>query len=418
MDSINPASEGDGTVWIRANVKSAMVLRYARAKLARRKLGKRTRISYVVRTRLGLAKILSRLRKRTNGLTWVGQRYIRFSRFRVSSLKYNSTRICDFFAHSGVQNRAAAILYMRLFAAFNGLLSPLVVILIVIPACNYRDETQSLDARPAVAKRIVVSNAVVESHARKILRDSVEIVRVPPEGFLSKDWKPNSNDILAMQAAAYVIVQDSTADPWIQWTALPWSRMLELAPFLTSKTLLDSESPRHQHGPEGAPEWVSITNGAWQDPAILLAQATAIHAFFQMRQPDFIDLERWRQYRQELQRLDQRASEVTKKLAMRRVLVVGEQLKYFARRMGWGEVISAEAAADRIASSNPVERIELIVFGAGLNDELRLLTSIEKVPAVLVPAEPTEDVVKQLNQSLDRIEAVFAEGGESPKRRD
>ncbi len=125
--------------------------------------------------------------------------------------------------------------------------------------------------------------------AERIGAGAVEVVFPVPEGVDPAHWNPDPATIARAQQAD-LLLRSGAGDPaWLDLASLHRDRVIDTTASVRDR-LLEQETVRHQHGPEGEHSHGAWAGATWLDPTLAEAQAEAISQALVARRPMHADV--------------------------------------------------------------------------------------------------------------------------------
>ncbi len=192
------------------------------------------------------------------------------------------------------------------------------------------DET---DAGPL---SVYVVNAPLETLARRIGGEHVEVAFPAPPGVDPAYWMPTPDVIRAYQSADLILENGAGYAAWLRQATLPRRTRVDTSAAFADRLIATTGAVTHGHGPEGAHSHGGTAFTTWLDPGLATLQARAIADAMIERRPQHeaelrAGLER---VEAELAALDARLEAALAPLRGRTVLFSHPVYQYLARRYG------------------------------------------------------------------------------------
>lgn len=162
----------------------------------------------------------------------------------------------------------------------------LTVVLLTLTGCSDgRKEVAGSASGSAEKPLVYATNYPLTYFVERIAAGVVE-VRCPVPGDVDPAyWKPEPEDVLAMQKADLIVLNGASYEGWLSNVSLPPSRMVDTTEALSDRLISIEEATTHSHGLEGEHEHSATAFTAWLDPTLAAAQAGAIKDALTARWP-------------------------------------------------------------------------------------------------------------------------------------
>ena len=102
-------------------------------------------------------------------------------------------------------------------------------------------------------------------------------------------WKPDLEDVLAMQKADLIVLNGASYEGWLENVSLAPSRMVVTTHDLRDRLIPLAKDTTHSHGLEGEHEHFGTAFTTWLDPTLAAGQAAAIEDALAARWPQHSD---------------------------------------------------------------------------------------------------------------------------------
>jgi zinc transport system substrate-binding protein len=161
----------------------------------------------------------------------------------------------------------------------------LVLCLVWMGGCSQSEEDTAVSSQPEQKPIVYVSNYPLQYFVERVA-PWVE-VRFPAD--VSGDpayWKPNAQDVSAMQKADVIVLNGASYETWFKNVSLAQTQLLDTSAGLRDRFIPLEEHTTHSHGLEGEHEHSGIAFTLWLDMTLALAQVQAISADFSTRWPE------------------------------------------------------------------------------------------------------------------------------------
>lgn len=193
-----------------------------------------------------------------------------------------------------------------------------------------------LAAAPLAAQdraRIVAVNHPLAYFAERLAGDAAEVTFPVPEGRDPSFWRPGIADIAAIQQADLIVLNGAGFADWVKKASLPRSRIVDTSRGFASD-FIATDTVTHSHGADGAHSHTGTASYTWMDFDLATRQAEALAIAMRRALPDAdIDV-RLDTLRDDLRRLDDRASEIAAGFDGQTLIASHPRYQYFARAYG------------------------------------------------------------------------------------
>lgn len=196
---------------------------------------------------------------------------------------------------------------------------------------------------PAVTNDVVVASfEPARALAARIVGDLVPVTCPLPAGADPARWRPERDDVAAMQASRLVVVAGADFERWTRTASLPRSRTVELADGL-SEPFLTYTTTTHTHGAGGEHTHEGTDGHTWVDPVGLGEMSAHLLDALVDAWPEHEDAftANARALDAELDALHERYAALAPALRDATVLCSHQAYAYLARRYGF-EVLDAD----------------------------------------------------------------------------
>ncbi len=197
-------------------------------------------------------------------------------------------------------------------------------------------ESRQADLQTGSKPVVYVSNYPLHYFVERIAGDRVDI-RFPAGA--SGDpalWKPEAEDIAAMQQGDLVLLNGASYEQWLPNVTLPQSRVVETAAAFSDSLIPTEETTTHTHGPEGEHAHQGTAFTTWLDMTLAVEQARAVRDALVAHLPEqkaSLDM-RFVQLEKELTALDGEIKSTIASAPEKQVLFSHPVYQYFERRYG------------------------------------------------------------------------------------
>ncbi|MDH4017543.1 MAG: metal ABC transporter substrate-binding protein [Actinomycetota bacterium] len=200
--------------------------------------------------------------------------------------------------------------------------------------CSEGPAPEAPRAEQEGALLVYVVSWPLETFARRIGGEHVDVVFPAPEGVDPAYWSPPPEIVADFQSADLIVENGAGFAAWTAHATLPGDRRLDTSAGLGEHLLAASDGVTHGHGPEGEHTHAVTDFNTWLDPRLARRQARAIGEALAARRPDAAaDFDtRLEALATELDALDRRLAAALAPLAGRPVLFSHPVYAYMARR--------------------------------------------------------------------------------------
>ena len=208
----------------------------------------------------------------------------------------------------------------------------LFVVLALLTAC----EDTSLPARsqdPATPY-IVALNSPLQTFARRLLADSVEVKMAATAEPDPSQWQPTIDEILMLQGAQLVLLNGAGYSTWLDRVSLSQSRLIVTGKASEKEWIELQDQVTHSHGPTGEHAHGGYAFTTWMDMRIAAQQAFAVGTALQRRWPQKTgDINReMERLLAEIEVLDKAYQQAVGNLSARQIIFSHPVYQYFERR--------------------------------------------------------------------------------------
>jgi zinc transport system substrate-binding protein len=163
-------------------------------------------------------------------------------------------------------------------------------LLVAVAGCSDgRNEATELASEGAERPLVYTTNYPLKYFVERIAAPVVDVRFLVPGGEDPAYWRPDPEDVLAMQEADLVVLNGASYEAWLKNVSLPPSRMVVTADGLRDRLISLENETTHSHGLEGEHEHSGTAFTTWLDPTLAAAQAAAIKDALAARWPRHSD---------------------------------------------------------------------------------------------------------------------------------
>jgi zinc transport system substrate-binding protein len=169
-------------------------------------------------------------------------------------------------------------------------LQVLAAVLMAVAGCS-DGKQEATGPVPAGADNPLVytTNYPLRYFVERIASPVVEVRFLVPGNVDPAYWRPDPDDVLAMQEADLIVLNGASYESWLKNVSLPPSRMVDTTDGLQDRLIPLDEETTHSHGLEGEHEHSGTAFTTWLDPTLATAQARAVKDALAARWPEQSD---------------------------------------------------------------------------------------------------------------------------------
>jgi zinc transport system substrate-binding protein len=243
--------------------------------------------------------------------------------------------------------------------------------------------TSNTSGNSAASAQILVTHPVLLEAANAITATTgITVAAALPNLPESRDWRPRSQYVRAMQQASLVVLNGASWEPWTSRVSLPNSRLVITTQAFTEELITVPDAVTHQHGPQGRHSHAGVIPATWLSPTLLEAQTDALQNALMQQFPDHREIlsrnaTAWKIELQPLKRILQQIRENTTKPPF--VVADSPMFLYLLRELGWE---SSYLAGNEQGAAEPeqVQQLKELAGGQPTNP-LRLFLLSDQRPA-------------------------------------
>ncbi|MCP4901312.1 MAG: zinc ABC transporter substrate-binding protein, partial [bacterium] len=210
------------------------------------------------------------------------------------------------------------------------------VILLVFAGCaDVEQEATGLAPNIDVVKPLVyTTNYPLTYFVERIGTGAVDVTLLVPTDLDPAKWKPEPENVLAMQKADLIVLNGASYEGWLKNVSLPPSRLVDTTEALSERLISLEQATTHSHGLEGEHEHSTKAFTTWLDPTQAAGQAIAVKDALSSRWPEHSEQfeAQLAMLLEELAALDTEAQEIIAGDPDAGVLFSHPVYQYFARR--------------------------------------------------------------------------------------
>jgi zinc transport system substrate-binding protein len=162
--------------------------------------------------------------------------------------------------------------------------------LVAVAGCSDGGNEATESASEGTERPLVyATNYPLKYLVERIAAPVVDVRFLVPEGEDPAYWRPDAEDVLAMQEADLIALNGASYEAWLKNVSLPPSRMVVTTDGLRDRLISLEKETTHSHGLEGEHEHSGTAFTTWLDPTLAAAQAAAIKDALAARWPRHSD---------------------------------------------------------------------------------------------------------------------------------
>lgn len=208
---------------------------------------------------------------------------------------------------------------------------PLLLLLACCQPNRHTTETATKNSKP----QVYVANYPLKYFAQRLGADLVDVHFPAPADEDPAFWQPDDDAIAKYQAADLILMNGASYSKWVDSTTLPDDKVVNTSSAFSKDFIEVKDATTHSHGPGGEHSHSGTAFTTWLDfqQAIQQAQeiSTAIQALVPADSKNAVQ-KRFSDLKNELQDLDQRLLEVSKRMARLPLVASHPVYHYLARR--------------------------------------------------------------------------------------
>jgi zinc transport system substrate-binding protein len=211
------------------------------------------------------------------------------------------------------------------------------VLSILLAGCSTEKVAETGDSSGDAGRPLVyASNYPLQYFAARISTPLFDIRMPVPAGEDPAFWKPEAEDILALQQADLIVLNGASYESWLKKVSLPGSRLVDTSEGLKEQFIALEEETTHSHGLDGEHEHSATAFTTWLDLTLAVEQARAVKNAFAERWPEYEGQfeAQFDRLAQELEALDAEFEEIVSGAPDLHVVFSHPVYQYFARRYG------------------------------------------------------------------------------------
>lgn len=205
---------------------------------------------------------------------------------------------------------------------------------------NSAKNSQTGPRSAAAPAAVLVTHPVLQEVAAAITADTdITVAAALPDLLDSRNWRPRSQSIRAMQQATLIVMNGASWEPWTSRVSLPASRLVVTSRAFTEELITVPDAVTHQHGPQGRHSHPGVIPATWLSPTLLEAQTDALqtallHQFPAHRETLNRNAAAWKTTLQQPKRLALELREATQNQPPA-IIADSPLFLYLLRDLGW-----------------------------------------------------------------------------------
>lgn len=295
-----------------------------------------------------------------------------------------------------------------------------------IGACEQKAE-QPMSAQKAARLTAYTTFYPTTYFAERIGGEHVRVVNPCPPDADPAYWMPDDETLVDYQAADLIVINGAEFEKWVAKVSLPMAKVVDTTEPLKGEFITLTDGVTHSHGPAGKHTHVGIDGHTWLDPINAKRQAAVIKAALVKACPDQAEAmeSNFAKLGADLDKLDARLKEVSKKIGERALIANHPAWNYVARRYGWTlktfhldpEEMPDDETIAQIKAHLAAHPAQIILWEAEPTPEIESrfreelgLTSVVYTPGESIDAEAVkagEDFLTIMNVNVDRLGEAF-----------
>ena len=295
------------------------------------------------------------------------------------------------------------------------LFSAITAVLSLSLLCGCGGQSGSPSGRPAASSKsstatsaqVLATHPVLLEAATAITKGTgVSVAAALPDLLESRDWRPRSQFVRAMQQASLVVMNGASWEPWTSRVSLPNSRLVVTTRGFPEQLITVPDAVTHQHGPQGRHSHPGVIPSTWLSPTLLEAQIDALQNALEQQFPNDREIlsRNATAWKIELQPLKSSLQQLRESSAAQPPFVIADSplFLYLMRDLGWE---SLYLAGNETGAAEPeqVKQLQEIAGGQPAKT-LRLFLLSSQRPADF------ENVATDLGLQPVRLDTGIADG--------
>ncbi|MFM7039168.1 MAG: metal ABC transporter substrate-binding protein [Planctomycetaceae bacterium] len=189
------------------------------------------------------------------------------------------------------------------------------------------------------AQVLVTHPVLLEAAIAITANTGITVAAALPDLLESRDWRPRSQFVRAMQQASLVVMNGASWEPWTSRVSLPNSRLVVTTRGFPEQLISVPDAVTHQHGPQGRHSHPGVIPSTWLSPTLLDAQIDALQSALvqQFREHREVLSRNATAWKIELQPLRRSVQQLRESSATEPPFVIADSplFLYLMRDLGW-----------------------------------------------------------------------------------
>lgn len=295
------------------------------------------------------------------------------------------------------------------------LFSAITAVLSLSLLCGCGGQSSSPPGKPAASSsgssatsaQVLATHPVLLEAATAITKDTgFSVAAALPDLLESRDWRPRSQFVRAMQQASLVVMNGASWEPWTSRVSLPNSRLVVTTRGFPEQLITVPDAVTHQHGPQGRHSHPGVIPSTWLSPTLLEAQADALQNALEQQFPTHREIlsRNATAWKIELQPLKSSLQQLRESSAAQPPFVIADSplFLYLMRDLGW-ESLYLTGSETGAAEPEQLQQLQEIAVGQPTRT-LRLFLLSSQRPADF------ENVANDLGLQPVRLDTGLADG--------
>jgi len=162
------------------------------------------------------------------------------------------------------------------------------ILLVPLAGCSgQKSAEKARDENGAGRPLVHAANYPLKHFAERISAPWVDVRLPVPVGVDPAFWKPEPEDVLALQQADLIVLNGASYETWLSNVSLSPSKLVDTSARFRDRLIPLKDVRTHSHGPEGAHEHSGTAVTTWLDFGLAVEQARAIKVAFVARWPKY-----------------------------------------------------------------------------------------------------------------------------------
>ncbi len=193
---------------------------------------------------------------------------------------------------------------------------------------------ETAGSNPRTEPTIYTVNYPLKYFAERIGGDHVHVVFPAPPDEDPAYWRPPAEAVSAYQQADLILLNGASYAKWVGTVTLPAVKLVNTSQAIESQLIVAQDAVTHSHGAGEAHVHEGVAFTTWLDPALAIAQASAIRDAFVTSWPAHQDVfeRNYESLRSDLEALDGRLERATRDAASQPIVFSHPVFQYLVRR--------------------------------------------------------------------------------------